>query len=141
MQPRTKLGLIVGVIGLVLNICVAGFVGLCGPLFSLVAGGVAGFFAAQQEEGPTKVDGARAGATAGGIAGGLMILGQLIGDIGALAFLQSTGAQVPYGQIPSLSGDSTSQMIYYLIGALLTAGRGAGAGYLVTSENPVANPM
>ena len=41
MQPRTRIGLIVGVIGLVLNICVAGFIGFCGPVLSLVAGGIA----------------------------------------------------------------------------------------------------
>ena len=49
MQPRIKMGLIVGVIGLALNVCVSGFIGLCGPLVSLLAGGLAGFLAAQQE--------------------------------------------------------------------------------------------
>ena len=49
MQPRTRIGLIVGVIGLVLNICVAGFIGFCGPVLSLIAGGIAGYFATQQE--------------------------------------------------------------------------------------------
>jgi hypothetical protein len=152
MQPRTRIGLIVGVIGLVLNICVSGFVGLCGPLFSLVAGAVAGFFAAQQEKLPTKNAGARAGATAGGIAGGLIILGQLIGGVGALFFLQANGAQMPFGQIPSTADPSATQMMYYLtgaatalcfgvIGALLAAGAGAGAGYLATSDMPVTNPM
>jgi hypothetical protein len=151
MQPRTRIGLIVGGIGLVLNICVSGFVGLCGPVFSLIAGAAAGFFAAQQEKLPTKAEGARAGATAGGIAGGLIILGQLIGGIGALAFLQSSGTQLPYGQIPSVSDGSASQLVYYLsgagtalcfgiLGALLAAGAGAGAGYLATSDNPVATP-
>ena len=64
MQPRTRIGLIVGMIGLVLNICVAGFVGFCGPFLALVAGGIAGFFAAQQEKPLTKNEGARLGATA-----------------------------------------------------------------------------
>lgn len=50
MQPRVRIGLIVGAIGLVLNICVAGFVGFCGPFFSLLAGGIAGFLTAQQEK-------------------------------------------------------------------------------------------
>ena len=151
MQPRIRIGLIVGVIGLVLNICVSGFVGLCGPFFSLIAGAVAGFFAAQQEKLPAKGEGARAGATAGGIAGGLIILGQLIGGVGALFFLQANGAEMPFGQIPSTADPSSTQMIYYLsgaatalcfgvIGALLAAGAGAGAGYLVTSDTPVTNP-
>ena len=42
MQPRTRIGLLVGVIGLVLNICVSGFIGFGGPLLSLIAGDVAG---------------------------------------------------------------------------------------------------
>lgn len=150
MQPRTRIGLIVGAIGLVLNICVAGFVGVCGPFFSLLAGAVAGFFAAQQEKLSTKADGARAGATAGGIAGGLIILGQIIGGVGALFFLQSNGTQLPFGSIPSASADSASQMVYYLtgagtslcfgiVGAALAAGAGAGAGYLGTSDRPPVN--
>jgi hypothetical protein len=151
MQPRTRIGLIVGVIGLVLNICVAGFVGFCGPVLSLIAGGAAGFFAAQQEKPLTKNDGARAGATAGGIAGGLIILGQILGGIAALFYMQSTGTQPPFGQLPSLSDDPTTQLAFYaggigtalcfgIVGALLAAGAGAGAGYLATSEQPVAPP-
>jgi hypothetical protein len=151
MQPRIRIGLIVGAIGLVLNICVAGFLGFCGPVVSLIAGGAAGFFAAQQEKLATKRDGARAGATAGGIAGGLIILGQMIGGVGALFFMQSSGVESPFGQIPTLSSDPATQIGYYagglgtaicfgLVGALLAAGAGAGAGYLGTSDQPVAPP-
>jgi len=151
MQPRIRIGLIVGVIGLVLNICVSGFLGFCGPVVSLIAGAVAGFFATQQERPSTKNEGARAGATAGGIAGGLIILGQMIGGVGALFFMQSSGFESPFGQIPSVSGDATTQIAYYagglgtaicfgLVGALLAAGAGAGAGYLGTSDQPVAPP-
>jgi hypothetical protein len=151
MQPRIRIGLIVGVIGLVLNICVSGFLGFCGPVVSLIAGAAAGFFAAQQERPARKNEGARAGATAGGIAGGLIILGQMIGGVGALFFMQSSGIESPFGQIPSVSGDATTQIAYYagglgtavcfgLIGALLAAGAGAGAGYLGTSDQPVAPP-
>ena len=35
MQPRIKMGLAIGAVGLALNVCVAGFIGLCGPLVSL----------------------------------------------------------------------------------------------------------
>jgi hypothetical protein len=150
MQPRTRIGLIVGVIGLVLNICVAGFVGFCGPFLSLVAGGIAGFFAAQQEKPLTKNEGARLGATAGGIAGGLIIIGQIIGGLGALAYMQSTGTSTPFGQIPELSDPATSIGFYAggvgtaicfgVIGALLAAGAGAGAGYLGTSDRPMTPP-
>ncbi len=145
MQPRIKIGLIVGAIGAVLNICVAGFIGLCGPVVSLLAGAVAGYFAAQQEKLGVKADGARAGATAGAIAGGLIILGQVIGGVGALFFIQSSGTQLPFGTVPSGSDGASAQLIYYLsgagtaicfgiIGALLAAGAGAGTGYLGTSD-------
>jgi len=150
MQPRTRIGLIVGVIGLVLNICVAGFIGICGPFLSLVAGGVAGFFAVRQEKPLTKNDGARAGATAGGIAGALIILGQIIGGLGALAYMQSTGTPTPFGQMPDLGDPATSigfyaggvgtALCFGVVGALLAAGAGAGAGYLGTSDQPTMPP-
>lgn len=151
MQPKTRIGLVVGIIGLVLNICVAGFLGFCGPALSLIAGGVAGFFAAQQEKPLTKSEGARAGATAGGIAGALIIVGQILGGIAALFYMQSTGTQPPFGQLPSPSADPATQIAFYgggigtalcfgIIGALLAAGAGAGAGYLATTEQPMAPP-
>lgn len=151
MQPRVRIGLIVGAIGLVLNICVAGFIGICGPFFSLLAGGAAGFFAAQQEKQPTKADGARAGATAGGIAGGLIILGQIIGGVGALAYYQYSGTPLPFGAAPTTSAPASEMLVYYLsgagtglcfgvVGALLAAGAGAGAGYLATSDQPISSP-
>jgi hypothetical protein len=151
MQARTRIGLIVGVIGLVLNICVSGFLGFCGPVVSLIAGGIAGYLAVQREKPATKNEGARAGATAGGIAGGLIILGQIVGGLGALAYMQSSGAQVPFGQVPSASGDPATQIAFYgagvgtalcfgIVGALLAAGAGAGIGYLTTSDRPVMPP-
>lgn len=151
MQPRIKMGLTVGAIGLVLNICVAGFIGVCGPLVSLLAGGAAGFFAAQQEKLATKGDGARAGAMAGGIAGALVIIGQLIGGIGALLVMQSIGMKSPFGAAPSFSGDPSVLVGYYvgglgtglcigIIGALLAAGAGAAAGYMGTPDQPLQPP-
>lgn len=150
MQPRTRIGLIVGGIGLVLNICVSGFLGFCGPVLALVAGGIAGYLAARQEKPLTKNDGARLGATAGGIAGGLIILGQIIGGMAALAYMQSTGATTPFGQMPDLSDPAASVGFYAggigtavcfgLIGALLAAGAGAGAGYLTTADRPMTPP-
>jgi len=145
MQPRIKLGLTVGTIGLVLNICVAGFVGFCGPVLSLIAGGIAGFLTVQQEKPVTKGDGARAGAISGVIAGALIILGQIIGAVGALVYFQSSGVEIPFGQVPSAGGDPAMSIAYYgagfatafcfgLVGALLAAGTGAGAGYLATTE-------
>ena len=149
MQPRIKMGLVVGAIGLAINVCVAGFVGLCGPIVSLLAGGVAGFLAAQQEKLPTKSEGAKAGAISGAIAGALVIIGQVLGGIAALAFMQASGMQVPFGQIPT-TADSSGMLVYYasgvgtglcfgIIGAVLAAAVGAGAGYMATPEQPPAS--
>lgn len=151
MQPRIRIGLIVGTIGLALNVCVAGFVGFCGPFLSLVAGGIAGFFAARQEKPLTKGDGARAGATAGGIAGGLIIVGQVIGGVAALYLMQARGMDTILGQVPGAASGAAAQATFYLggvgtalcfgiVGALLAAATGAGAGYLGTTEQPVSTP-
>ncbi len=147
MKPRIKMGLITGAIGLALNVCVSLLVGFCGPAVSLVAGAAAGFLAVQQEKPASKREGAQAGATAGAIAGGLVIVGQVIGGLGALMLIQFSGVQLGFGRIPVPSADAASQAMYYLsgmatafcfgiIGALLAAGAGAGAGYLAVSEQP-----
>jgi hypothetical protein len=150
MKPRTRIGLIVGAIGAVLNVCVAGAFGICGPVLSLIAGAVAGFFAAQQERPFNKNEGGRIGATAGGIAGALVIIGQIIGSLGALLLVQVGGMPTIVGSAPSPSSDVPAQIIYYgagvgtalcfgIVGAALAAGAGAGAGYLGTPE-PAAPP-
>jgi hypothetical protein len=148
MKPRIKIGLIAGIIGLVLNACVATLVGLCGPAVALLAGAVAGFLTAQQEKPSSKTEGARAGAVAGAITGGLVIVGQIIGGIGALALIQFSGIRIRFGSVPTPADGVSSQVIYYLsgmatafcfgiVGALLAAGAGAGTGYLTTPEQPV----
>lgn len=147
MKPRVKMGLAVGAVGLALNVCVAAFVGICGPVISLIAGAVAGYFAVQQEKPAAKGEGAKIGAIAGGIAGALVIIGQLIGGVGALAFIQYSGVQLGFGTVPQPSSDPSFQAIYYLtgmgtafcfglVGALLAAGAGAGTGYVATQEQP-----
>ncbi|MFN8410832.1 MAG: hypothetical protein U0Z26_00440 [Anaerolineales bacterium] len=154
MKPRIKMGLIVGGIGLVLNACISGAIGICGPFASLIAGGIAGYFAANQEKLFPKSEGAKAGGIAGGIAGGLMIIGQLIGGMVALAYMQYSGAKALLGTMPQ-SGDTTQMAIFYgsglltgvcfgLFGAALAAGAGAAAGYIATPDQaaPVDNtPM
>jgi hypothetical protein len=153
MQPRIKVGLLVGVIGLVLNVCVAGFIGICGPLVSLLAGALAGFFTARQEKPAVKSAGAQAGAISGAVAGALVLIGQVLGGAGALAYMQFSGARSPFGQIPSTAADPSQQVIFYLtgigtaccfglVGVALGALTGAGAGYLGTPEQPLAsNPQ
>ena len=61
MKPRVKYGLIVGIIGLILNACVSAAMGLCGPFLALLAGAAAGFLAAQGEKAISQTNGARLG--------------------------------------------------------------------------------
>ena len=69
----------------------------------------------------------------------------VIGGLGALVYAQSSGLQIPFGQVPSAGGDPAISAVYYgagfvtalcfgFVGALLAAGTGAGAGYLATTE-------
>jgi len=151
MQPRFKVGLTVGGIGLVLNSCASAVFGLCGPLVTLIAGAVAGYFTAQQEKLPTKNEAAQAGGIAGGITGGLMIIGQLIGGFGVLLMVQAMGTQPIFGTVPTFDSDAVSLIGYYLggagtgicfglIGTFLAAGAGAVTGYISTPEQPPTEP-
>jgi hypothetical protein len=152
MRPRIKLGLIIGAIGLVLNVCISTAMGLCGPFAALIAGALSGFFTARQEKLPTKSAGARAGVTSGLVAGALVFIGQLLGAVGALVYFQSTGSRSVFGQaVPNLSAGGTSALIYIvsamgvgvcfgLVGMGLSAGAGALAAYLATSETAPLNP-
>jgi hypothetical protein len=143
MKARFKFGLIVGVVGLVLNVCVSGFVGLCGPLVALIAGAVAGLLAAQQERAGSKSAGAQLGAVAGVVAGGLVLIGQVLGGLAALLFFQFSGTETFIGQAPALGGDAAELFGYYLgglgagvcfglVGVVVGALAGTGAGYLAT---------
>ncbi len=147
MQPKLKVALLVGVIGLVLNVCVSGAVGLCGPAVSLLAGAVAGFFAAQQEKPASKSEGAKVGAFSGAVSGAIVLVGQVIGAVGALALIQTTGTQLPFGEVPSMSADPSQLVIFYvsgmatgvcfgMVGAVLAGLAGAGTGYLGTPDSP-----
>lgn len=144
MQPRVTYGLVAGAIGLVINICISTAIGLCGPFVALLAGAAAAFFAARAENAPTKNDGARLGAISGAIAGGLILVGQLIGGVGALVLTMSMGIQPIIGTIPE-SSDVAGQALFLivglgvglcfgLVGVALSALAGAGTGYLGTSE-------
>jgi LPXTG-motif cell wall-anchored protein len=144
MTPRVKYGLIVGAVGLIINICVSAFIGLCGVLTFIIVGAVAGYLTANEEKAATRSDGLRAGAIAGLIAAGLVFVGQLIGGVGALLYYQSTGAPTLFGELPQ-TGDAAGQIGFWvgglgfgfcagLFGAVLSALAGAGTGYLATSE-------
>ncbi len=146
MKPSIKFGLIIGVIGLVLNACVSTAFGICGPIMSLIAGAVSGFLTAQQVKAATKSDGARAGVIAGLVTGALVFVGQLIGAIGALVLIQNTGMNLPFGHVPVPAAGASEQIVYYLgglgtgacfgvVGIALSALAGAGAAYLSTPQN------
>lgn len=150
MRPRYKYGLIAGGIGLVVNVVVAALMGICGPFISLLAGAAAGFFAARAEKLPVKRDAAGMGAIAGVIAGGLVIVGQVLGGILTLAFVQSTGTNPLIGTVPG-SGDAAGNLIYYISGAVVSmcfglfgaaaaAGAGALAAYFATPESSQVPP-
>jgi hypothetical protein len=61
MSTQVKFGLIVGTVGLLVNICVSTLLGICGPVMALLAGGIAGLLTAQAEQAATRSDGARSG--------------------------------------------------------------------------------
>ncbi len=143
MTPRIKFGLITGVAGLLLNICVATMLGICGPFVGLLAGAVAGLVTGLQEKLPTRRDGAIAGAVSGGIAGALVLVGQLIGAFGALALLQNSEVELPFGQIPGPQATDVEQFFFFggavftgicfgIVGLGMAAVAGAVAGYLGT---------
>ena len=141
MPPKIKVGLLVGAVGLVLNVCVSAAMGICGPAVSLIGGAIAGFLAARQEKPATQGEGAKIGAISAAIAGALILIGQIIAAVGALALIQFSGMQIPFGQVPAPSADPATQAIFYLsglgtglcfglIGIFLAALAGAGTGYL-----------
>ncbi|MFN3742777.1 MAG: hypothetical protein ACK4VW_08920 [Anaerolineales bacterium] len=145
MRTEIKIGLIAGAVGLVLNICVSTVLGLCGPFLSLIVGAAAGLLAVRQGKPALKSEGRKMGAIAGAIAGALMIIGQLIGGLGALILAQFSGVKIPFGEVPPPTADAASQLIYYLsgigtglcfglIGTLLAALAGLAAGHLATTE-------
>lgn len=146
MKARFKIGLAVGLVGLIVNICASFVSGLCGPAVALIGGIVAGFLTGRQEKAVTKSAGAQGGAISGAVAGALMIVGQIIGGIAALVYLQTTGTSLPFGTIPPSSAGINEQLPYYLsgvgaaccfglVGLALAALTGAGGGYLGT-PNP-----
>ena len=144
MTPRVKYGLIVGAVGLIINIFVSAFIGLCGILVFIIVGAIAGFLTAYEEKAATRNDGLRAGAIAGLIAAGLVFVGQLIGGVGALFYYQLSGTPTLLGEIPQ-AGDTAGQIGFWigglgfgfcagLFGVALGALTGAGTAYLATSE-------
>jgi prolipoprotein diacylglyceryltransferase len=146
MNPQTKYGLIIGLIGLIINTFVAAALGICGPVIALIGGAIAGFLAANEKKAAQKSENAKAGAIAGLTAGGLIFIGQVIGGVLALVLFRSTMADI-FGVSPSTTEESSFQLGYYLggfgIGMCLgavdlvaAALAGAGTGYLIGGTKP-----
>jgi hypothetical protein len=151
MQPKFKAGLIVGAIGFFLNACISIVLGICGPFVSLVAGAVAGFFAARQGAPVSKGEGAKDGAVAGAVAGAFTLFAQVLASVAVLVLVQLTGTPTLFGNAPSVNDGSAAQLGYYvgglgagicfgLVGIVLAALAGASAGYLGTPEKLVEPP-
>jgi hypothetical protein len=147
MKPYVKFGLIVGAIGFVVIIPISGFMGICGPFTTMIAGAVAGFLSAYVGEAPTRRDGAQSGAIAGAVSGGVTLMGQLIGGVLALAFIQTTGTPVFVGRVPGPSAPFHELTLYYavgigtalcfgIVGIVVAAIAGAIAGALGARELP-----
>lgn len=140
MTPRVKYGLIVGAVVLFVNVCVAAALPICGPMMALLAGAIAGYLTAREEEPVGAGDGARAGAIAGLIAGALVFVGQLVAGIGVLVFLQTTDIPTGFGTMPNLTetfgllgfwvAGLALALCLGLSGLVLGALGGAAAGYL-----------
>lgn len=143
MTPKIKYGLIVGGVGLIPTIIVAALLGICGPVLALIAGAVAGLLANRQEGG-----GAKTGAVSGLLAGALILVGQLLGGIIALVYVQGVGIAQQMGVMP----DAASQAGYWvgglgagicfgLIDIALAAGAGAAAVAIVGPKSPAEPPV
>ncbi len=150
MQARVKFGLIVGLIGLVLNTCVSFAFGFCGPVTALIAGAVAGWLTARAEAAPTKSENAKAGAIAGAIAGALVLIGQLCGVAGTLVLALNTGVTL-VGSLPR-PGDTGGMVGFWLgglgagacfglFGVMLAAGAGALVGYVSAPTRGAVPPV
>jgi len=136
MKPRIKTGLIVGVIGLILVVCISIF-GRIGwnPIVFLLLGGTASFLSIRQERPNNKQDGVSIGATTGSIAGVMMIFGQFIGAV-IILLAPPTAAEIA---TPGLStqigyqvGEATNTAV--CIGFPLALITGVLMGYLMTSK-------
>ncbi len=154
MKTYLKVGLTVGLIGLVLTVCVAVAFGLCGPLVAILVGAAAGFITVHQEKTilAAKSDGARDGALSGGIAGALLLIGQVIGAVGALFLIQNSDVPALFGNVPAPSAEVTNQAVYYLSGMgtgvcfglvdiVVSVLAGALAGYLGTPTRPTSSTI
>jgi hypothetical protein len=147
MLPRYKSGLIVGVVGAVINLGVASLIGICGPFFGLLVGAAAGFWTARSEKAASRGDAAKAAAVSGAIAGAFMIVAQVIAAAITLIVSKSNGTISMFmPQTNPLSPETTQTLMWAsglgagfcfgILDLLAAALAAAAAGYLAT-PNPV----
>lgn len=127
MKPHVKIGLIVGSIGLVTSAVVSFAVGLLGPGIALVIGAVAGALAARGSR-VSRRDGVRAGVVAAAIAGLFAAAGQVIGGLGAVAFIRARQLSTFIGKVPGPAASGALVTGYY-IGALIAGAVLATVGF------------
>lgn len=120
MQPRIKMGLIVGVVGLVLNVCVlpdsSGSADHLHPCWLEDWQGSSPQIRKNKQPRPMEPEQEPSQAA---LRAPLMIIGQMIGGVIALVLMQTSGTQLPFGTIPT--GDDPS-----MIGNFLSTGLGTG---------------
>lgn len=149
MAAKIKFGLIVGAVGLIINIFVSFLVGICGPFIGFAAGAIAGWLTVRADRPTVRNTGVSLGTQAGAIAGALVLVGQLIGNIGGLLFIQSTQTEPLFGELPQTPEAQAGfwaagigvVICFGLLGLGLGAMGGAGAGYLATPESGAGPEM
>ncbi len=146
MKPFVKFGLIAGAVGFLVIVPISALMGICGPGVTLIAGAIAGFLSAYYDKAATRRDGAQSGAIAGAITGGITFIGQLIGVILVLSFVQRSGMPIMFGQVPTSSSPAYEHIVYYasgigtglcfgVIGIVLGAIAGGLAGAMGTRQS------
>ncbi len=143
MSARIRIGLIAGAISLVLTICVSIAVGICGPVVSLIAGAVAGYFTVKQENPASQSEGGKSGAISGAIAGAGGVIGQFIGGIATLTILPSLMESMGNYSYSGASGEASywlggvgAAFCFGLVGVVLAAIGGFATGYMNSSNKP-----
>jgi hypothetical protein len=71
-----------------------------------------------------------------------MLIGQIIGGIGAIMLIQSIGSQPLFGSLPTTDAEQVGYVVggviagfcFGIFGIMLGAGAGAGVGYLTWKE-------
>ena len=148
MAARIKVGLIAGVISLAFTACLSSLFGICGPVVSLIAGALAGYFAAKQETPVSKSEGGKIGAISGAITGGMGFIGQFVGSILALTILPPLMASMGNNSFNAISSEPTYWISGFgtafcigLGGVLFSALAGFGTGYISTMDKPAEASM